>query len=143
MSSTSKKPKSEMQNKAVSEAENLLAEFEAARARYNAFARKHVKILDELNQHIRETNEANKAVRAHYKKHHEELGETLGDFKIQRARELDVVTLLDLVPELVEKAEYTMKMPVYDAAVENGLVPEEVQEAVETTIVKIQGPKEL
>lgn len=124
-----------------------MAKFEAARETLGAFRNepKNARIL-ETHDHLRDAyNEALNEVKTKYKENFEAIGKKYGEFSAVLKVEVDADRLLELLGPTVDpilKIKYTVDRVLYNKAVAEGIIPEEVVEEVEKAKEpEIRGPK--
>jgi len=122
------------------------AKYEAADAALQAFIETYRDMYEEYEQLVIHRNEALGEYKASVSDHAEQLGRSFGSWKIQVPRKLNAEKLIEHLgedgAEPLLKVKVTVNSSVYDQAVSDGLIDEEVQKEVEEDdSPRLRGPQ--
>jgi hypothetical protein len=151
MSTTSKRATSKILQTGASNpkipvrAHAVFAKVQTRRNALSEFIATNKKVLQDYRELLDNLNEAVDEAKKIYLDNRDALGKAYQGFKLKPKRSLDVPKLLELCPEAKERVrtEPKMTLPEFEAAVAEGLIPEEIQEDVITVTYSVEAPSGL
>lgn len=107
------------------------------------FANRHAKIVEEYRALVAEANSLTKQAKAAFVLHNEVLGSSYEGFAKSGSRAVDAKRLVELMPDLIDEVEYTMKIDAFDKLVRDGVIDDDLIQKVVFEKPRVSGNPEL